>query len=149
MAHFILLGHSKEHVDQAIQKYGIKKMVVFTSPDLYAHNQEYIVGLPRQCVEVLEVIQLDTFKDDSLETMTSKILECHEKYGGRFTIISGLTGGTNLMAIAMAMAALIKGDRCHYVLNNDRNDVLEFPFFQTLNQLKDLDRMEKHLLGEP
>jgi hypothetical protein len=144
VAHFILLGHSREHIDRTVEKYGVKRMVVFTSPDLYQENQPYIAGLRERGVEVLDVVQLDTFKDDSLETMTSKILECHDKYEG-FTIVSGLTGGTNLMAIAMATAALLKGARCHYVLNNGQNDVLDIPFFQELNGLKDLGTIEKQL----
>jgi hypothetical protein len=146
IAHFILLGHSKEHVDHAIKKYGINRMVVFTSPDLYGENQAYIASLAENGVEVLEVVRLDSFKPDSLETMTTQILDCHKKYGG-FTIICGLTGGTNLMVIAMATAALLKGSRCHYVLNNSQNDVLDIPFFEELNSLNDLASIEKRLKG--
>jgi hypothetical protein len=121
-------------------------MVVFTSPDLFDENQAYIAGLEENGVEVLDVIRLDSFKPDSLETMTRQILDCHEKYEG-FTIICGLTGGTNLMVIAMATTALLKGARCHYVLNNSQNDVLDIPFFQELTPLNDLASIEKRLKG--
>lgn len=147
--HFILVGHSKEHIFFAVEYYSIKKMVIFTSDILHDENVPFIEELKERNVEVIEVVCLDPFKKDSLEKMTRLMLEkyCHYANDTDIDIISALTGGTNLMTISMALFALIKGIKCHYIIKPEQNELIELDFFQQLHKLKDVALMENAILG--
>ncbi|MCK5343148.1 MAG: hypothetical protein KAR20_07080, partial [Candidatus Heimdallarchaeota archaeon] len=44
----------------------------------------------------------------------------------------GLTGGTNLMAIAMSFVASLKNLRCHYIVKNQVDNIIEIDLFERL-----------------
>lgn len=146
--HFVLVGHSKEHIFFAVDYYSIKKMVIFTSDSLQEENIPFIEQLKEKKVEVLEVVVLDPFQKDSMEIMTRLILEKHSYYSQNSSIdfISALTGGTNLMTISMALFALIRGIKCHYITKAENNELIELDFFQQLHKLKDINSIESAIL---
>lgn len=145
--HFILLGHSKEHVSAVIDHFEVKKIVIFTSLNLEQDNLQFINDIKGDGINVLEVIYLDPFTINALESMSHRILETYEKYSHESdqVIFSALTGGTNLMVVSMAMVAFIKGMPAHYVLNNEKNEVLEISFFQELSKKCSLAAIERQL----
>jgi hypothetical protein len=146
--HFVLVGHSKEHILFAVDYYSIKKMVIFTSDNLKEENIPFIEQLIEKNVEVLDEVSLDPFKKDSLQSMTRLILEKHSQYCVHENIdfISALTGGTNLMTISMALFALLKGTKCHYIVKSETNELIELDFFQHLHELKNIALMESAIL---
>ena len=147
--HFINLGNSKDHVIKAIERLSIRRMVIFTSPQLKADAQAFCKLLSDKGVEVLEVFEVDPFQSDSLEIMIRSLLEAHDKYSQneRIEIVSGLTGGTNIMAIAMGVVSMIKGLRCHYVISPPDDRVLEIDLFERLKLAQSRSEIEKMLKG--
>lgn len=132
--HFILLGNSKEHVIHAIDHYSIQKMVLVTSETLYDENIPFIANLQKRGFAVLDVIVVNPFSNDCLETMIREILSRYETISSssQIPVIFGLTGGTNLMAIAMSFVALLKNLRCHYIVKNQVDKIIEIDLFERL-----------------
>ena len=129
--HFILLGHSKTHIQRVVEYFKLKKMVVFSSTELEDENRPFLEDLSSKGIQILEVVHLDPFKVKALENMIAIITEKYEEYSkhGMDPIITSLTGGTNLMVVAMALVASEKRLKAHYVLNNESNDVIEIDYF--------------------
>jgi malate/lactate dehydrogenase len=146
--HFILLGHSKEHVPAVIKKFDVKEIVIFTSWNLEQENQTFYKEIQNQGVEILDIVYLDPFTGNAIEAMTRRILETYGIYcrDPNQKIYIALTGGTNLMAISMSLVALIKGLPAHYVLNNDTSDVLEISLFENLRKQDSLPGIERHVM---
>lgn len=142
--HFLLLGHAKEHVRAVIEHYSIRNAVIFTSMELEGENLPFIRSLQDEGVVIAEVINLEPFGQDALERMTARILDAHHTHSGsgRTEFVVALTGGTNLMVVAMALVALMKGLPAHYVLNNGRNEVVEIDLFERLAPCVDTAEME-------
>jgi len=132
--HFILLGHSKNHILAAIAHFKINKMVIFTSKELLEENLPFIQEIIPKSVQVLEVVELDPFEPQALENILLIISEKYRKYSGKgkIPIIISLTGGTNLMVVAMALVASEKRLKTHYVLNNESSDVIEIDYFERM-----------------
>ena len=130
--HFILLGHSKTHIQRVVEYFKITKMVVFSSIELEDENQPFLEDLSSKGIQILEVVNLDPFEVKALENMIAVITEKYEVYSkrGKNPIITSLTGGTNLMVVAMALVASENRLKAHYVLNNESNDVIEIDYFQ-------------------
>lgn len=149
--HFILLGNSKEHVLHAIDHYSIQKMVLVTSKTLYDENIPFIANLRKRGFDVLDVIVVNPFSNDCLETMIQEILSKYEAISSsnQITVMFGLTGGTNLMAIAMSFVALLKNLRCHYVVKNQVDKIIEINLFERLEGVITCDKLKLEvLLGE-
>ena len=145
--HFILLGHSKEHVSAIIKEFNVTRLVFFTSVELEEENQQFVEKIHARGIQILDIVYLDPFAKESLEIMTTRILDTYKKYcHGDTHIFAGLTGGTNLMVVSMAMAALIKGMPAHYVLNNESNNVLEISFFKSLENVETIRGIERCLV---
>jgi hypothetical protein len=134
--HFMLIGHSKTHVQRVVEYFKIKKMVVFISIELQKENQSFLEDLSSKGVEFLEVVPLDPFDTKALENMINVITEKYELYSnhGKLTVVTSLTGGTNLMVVAMALVASEKRLKAHYVLNNECNDVIEIDYFKKIKK---------------
>lgn len=142
--HFLLLGHAKEHIGTVIEYYNIQDAVIFTSKELEEENLPFIRSLHDRGITISEVIDLEPFGEDALEQMTKKILETYSVYSqsGRSEFVVGLTGGTNLMVVAMALVALMKELPAHYVLNNGKNEVVEIDLFERLASCSNREEME-------
>lgn len=148
--HFILMGNALEHVLCAIKHYGIREMVVFTSEDLYDENMAFIRELGEQGIIVHEVVKLRPFEDDALRCMARMMLQAHLRYSsqGNINIIAALTGGTNLMVAAMTTYALLKGVRCHYIVKEPENRVIDITLLEELHALGTLQAIEDDLAGD-
>jgi hypothetical protein len=142
--HFLLLGHAKEHIGAVIEYYNIQNAVIFTSKELEEENLPRIKQLQDMGVTVSEVVYLEPFGQDALERMTKKILETYSAHSrsGQSEFVVGLTGGTNLMVVAMALVALLKGLPAHYVLNNGKNEIVEIGLFERLASCSNVEEME-------
>lgn len=151
LIHFILLGNSKEHVLHAIDHYSIQKMVLVTSKTLYDENIPFIANLQKRGFDVLDVIVVNPFSNDCLETMIQEILGRYEAISSssQIPVIFGLTGGTNLMVIAMSFVALLKNLRCHYIVKNQVDKIIEINLFERLEGAITCDQLKLDvLIGE-
>ncbi len=149
--HFILLGNSKEHILHSIDHYSIKKMVLITSDGLYDENFPFIVSLQEKGIQIIDVIVVNPFSCSCLENMINEILCKYEAIScsGQLPVIFGLTGGTNLMAIAMSFVALIKNLRCHYIVKNEVDEIIDIDFFERLEDVIASDELKlDKLIGE-
>lgn len=148
--HFINLGHSKEHVIKAVESLDIQKMVIFTSPLVKEGSGEFLERLEGLGVEIVEVFVVDPFLQDSLRDTVRSLLRAHRKYsnGGRVEVVSGLTGGTNIMAIAMGIFSMLKGLRCHYVVSPPDDRVMEIALFEGIVGSMSIDELVERFEGD-
>ncbi len=141
--HFLLLGHSQEHIHEAIDRFRIQSVVIFTSRNLFDDSKAFAREIEDGGVKVLEVIALDPFNDRSVEKMTMEIINRYDRYirDQPKMIVSGLTGGTNLMAISMALAAMLRGLKCHYMVKSDEGNPIEIDLFEKMNKADGIEPM--------
>lgn len=146
--HFLLMGNSKEHILHAIDHYSIQKMVLVTSDALYDENVPFIADIQKRDIDVLDVIIVNPFSNDSLETMIQDILGRYETISNssQIPVIFGLTGGTNLMATAMSFVALLKNRRCHYIVKNQIKKIIEIDLFERLEGAITCDQLKLDIL---
>jgi len=134
IVHFLLLGHSRDHIVTVTEHFRPDAVVLFTSADLALEHAEFIQELESDGLRVYEMVALSPFSEGAIESMTETILTTHEKYAAKGnTIVMGLTGGTNLMVASMALAALQKGSLAHYCVNDDSGTVLRIDILQRLS----------------
>lgn len=134
IVHFLLLGHSRDHIVTVTEEFNPDGIVLFTSADLALEHAEFIQELERKGLQVYEEIYLSPFSEGAIESMTEAILATHQKYAVKGNVIvMGLTGGTNLMVASMALAALQKGSLAHYCVNDDSGTVLRIDTLQRLS----------------
>lgn len=149
--HFLLMGNSKEHILHAIDYYSIQKLVLVTSDTLYGENIPFISDIQQRSIDVLDVIIVNPFSNDCLEAMIQEILGRYETISNssQIPVIFGLTGGTNLMAIAMSFVASLKNLRCHYIVKNQVNKIIEIDLFERLEGTVTCDQLKLEvLIGE-
>jgi hypothetical protein len=146
--HFLLMGNSKEHILHAIDHYSIQKMVLVTSDTLYDENVPFIMDIQKRGIDVLDVMIVNPFSNDCMETMIQEILGRYEAISNssQTPVIFGLTGGTNLMAIAMSFVALLKNLRCHYIVKNQVNKIIEIDLFERLEGAITCDQLKLDIL---
>ena len=146
--HFLLMGNSKEHILHAIDHYSIQKMVLVTSDTLYDENFPFIMDIQKRGIDVLDVMIVNPFSNDCMETMIQEILGRYEAISNssQTPVIFGLTGGTNLMAIAMSFVALLKNLRCHYIVKNQVNKIIEIDLFERLEGAITCDQLKLDIL---
>ena len=128
--HMLLLGLSHEHILVEIKALGIRNAVLFTSENLLEDAKSFAETLEGCRVKIHEIICVDPFQSDSLDVMIKQIRTVCAKYSERYSVVCGLTGGTNLMAISMSMAALLEGLPCHYSLPRNINPVISVDYFR-------------------
>ncbi len=134
IVHFLLLGHSKDHIITVTEHFKPDAVVLFTSANLALENAEFIQELELKGLNVYEQVILSPFSEGAIESMTETILATHKKYAVKgSTIMMGLTGGTNLMVASMALAALQKGSLAHYCVNDDSGTILKIDTLQRLS----------------
>lgn len=144
--HFLLLGHSKEHILTSIKHFRPDGVVLFTSADLFEEHAEYIQESESMGIRVHELVSLSPFTEDALVSMTREILAVYDRYAAKgCTIMMGLTGGTNLMVASMTLAALQKGCPAHYCVNDEARTVLTIDTLQRLSPTVDHQEFAKIL----
>jgi len=145
--HFITIGHSKEHVVKCIDELAVGSIVVFTSVELQEDVATFVDQLDERGVRTLEIITIDPFRPTAIEDFVGQALAAYDRYSSQeeVEVITGLTGGTNLMAIGMGTLALLKGLRCHYVLNQEGGGTMEIDLFHRMRDLMSREDIEAYL----
>jgi len=139
---FLNVGNSKEHAEKAIGELHIDKAVIISSIQLKDDVMDFIGSLTDRGVNVLETHYVDPFAPESMRDIISLILSIIERYSGHgVEFVAGLTGGTNIMAVALGVVAMIKGFRCNYVLNKDDDFLLKIDIFKELDRSVPLEQI--------
>lgn len=147
IVHFLLLGHSRDHIVTVTEEFNPDGIVLFTSADLALEHAEFIQELELKGVNVYELVTLSPFSKGALESMTEEILTTYERYVTKGnTVVMGLTGGTNLMVTSMALAALQKGCLTHYCVNDESKTVLSFNTLKRLSSSLNHQEFERILV---
>lgn len=146
--HFITIGRSKEHVQKCIDQLGISAMVVFTSSAMREEVNKFCAKCEGEGVKVLDIVEVDPFSPTAVDDIVRAALTAYAAHSGagKVEIISGLTGGTNLMAVGMGLFSLIKGLPCHYVLDRAEDNILPIDVFVRMGELSSKTEMESFFL---
>lgn len=149
IVHFLLMGHSKEHLTKAVLEFRIQKMVIITTSDVAIDAKSFISSFIENGIEICEILEVDPFHDDSLQSLIVTLLDACDRHGqqSKKEIIIGLTGGTNLMAIAMGMVAMIRCLRCHYILPYPGQCAFDIELFKNFDPNCNLQQIESCLRG--
>jgi len=136
-----LMGESTGHISYAITELGIWDIVIVSSESTYEQNKGFLDQLEQTSIKIHEKITVDPFAADSIMHISTRIVEAYQKYHLEgFEIRCGLTGGTNLMAIAMGVAALVTGAKCHYVgFKNNENHLVNISSFTDIKKRIDFN----------
>ena len=115
--HLLLCGHSTDHLIRVIEAYNPAHIDFFTSLNLRSHLEEFIETLGNYS-GTYHIEDIPAFTDDSIRvgsyTIISRYLILKKLFPSR-SFYFGITGGTNTMAVEMALAALTAGEAMHYV----------------------------------
>lgn len=132
---FLLAGHSTGHILKVIEEFHPEHIELFTSSQLQSSVSEFIMSLSTyngthhvQCIP--------SFKEDSIMSGVSIISVRYQFVKSIFPfkkVYFGITGGTNTMAVEMAMSALLFRECMHYVVKdlNNENDFGKVMIFDT------------------
>lgn len=144
-----LMGESTGHISYAITELGVRDIVIVSSDSTFEQNKGFLDQLEQNGVKIHEKITVDPFAADSIMLISTRILEAYQKYHLEgFEIRCGLTGGTNLMAIAMGLAALVTGAKCHYVgFKNNENHLVNISSFADIQKRIDFEDLKLLLRG--
>jgi len=144
-----LMGESTGHISFVINELGIHDIILVSSAPTFERNREFLLELEQNGVRIHEKVTIDPFARDSIVEISKTILELYEKYERNgFGITCALTGGTNLMAIAMGLAALVTGSACHYVVfNNGENNLVNITCFTDIQKQMRFGDLETILRG--
>jgi len=144
-----LMGESTGHISYVINELGINDIILVSSIPTFERNREFLLQLEQNGVRIHEKVTVDPFASESIVEISKTILEMHKKYEQNgFDITCALTGGTNLMAIAMGLAALITGSPCHYVaFNNGENRLVHVTCFTDIQKQMRFGDLETTLRG--
>jgi hypothetical protein len=144
-----LMGESTGHISYVINELGIHDIILVSSIPTFERNKEFLLQLEQQGVRIHEKVIVDPFARDSIVEISKTILELYKKYEQNgFDITCALTGGTNLMAIAMGLAALVTGSSCHYVVfNNGENRLVNITCFADIQKQMRFGDLETTLRG--
>lgn len=145
-----LMGESTGHISYVINELGIHDIILVSSILTFDRNKDFLGQLEQNGVCIHEKIEVDPFDKDSIVEISNKIIKIFKKYEKNgFDITCALTGGTNLMAIAMGLAALVTGSACHYVVfNNGENRLVNITCFEDIQQQVCIGDLDTFLGGE-
>ena len=149
--HLLLAGHSLGHLIKVIQYYKPVHIDLFTSQDLFPSVREFIETYI-QYTGSYNIQCIPAFTIDSLTTGVSIISKRYNSLKSLYPeckILFGITGGTNTMAIEMALSALLAGETMHYVIQNsdDKEDLGSIIHLDT-DELQDLLRFSYNEEGK-
>lgn len=134
---FTLLGKSFGHILETIVKLHPSEIVIFTSPEIHDKCWSKYREIEEYEITIRDIVLLNPFEDSAIEKMTYQMIRTYRKIikQMRNSAIVSLNGGTNLMAIAMGLFALMEGIDAYYIKNNPEQEIQFIPLFKSLNQL--------------
>jgi len=124
---FLIVGISHDHIFKIIHHFQPLKLYLISSFEM----EESTKILNHQIKELnisSQIIWINPFKEDSLQQITNEIVWRAKKEmieHPNIKIFIGFTGGTNLMAIAAGISAMVLNAESHYVLK-DKDEILFF-----------------------
>ena len=124
---FLIVGMAHDHIFKIIHHFQPLKLYLISSFEM----EDSIKILNDQVKELnilTQIIWINPFKKDSIQQITNQIIWSAKKEmieDPNIKIYIGLTGGTNLMAIAAGYSAMILNAESHYVLK-DKDEILIF-----------------------
>ena len=143
---FLIIGTSPGHIHSVIDAYPNNQYVFFTSSSMEQEAMDFLDDLIEKYQIHGDLSILHPFEQDSLFEMTKMIINKGKEYPEN-GIVTGVTGGTNLMAIAMAVASLTQGWKCHYVSKGSgtgKDTIMEIEMFQELYAEFDLEKLSEY-----
>jgi len=141
---FLNVGVSKEHVGKAIDTLQIEKTVIFSSIQLREETEDFTRSLTGRKVDVVEVHYVDPFTPESMRNIISLMLTTAKKYSAQgMEVVAGLTGGTNIMAVALGVVAMMLKLQCNYILNKDDDFLLRIDTFKNIDDAVTLEQFER------
>jgi hypothetical protein len=145
-----LMGESTGHISYVIKELDLHDIILVSSIPTFDRNKDFLVQLEQNGIKIHEKIEVDPFDKASIIEISNKIIKIFKKYEKNgFDITCALTGGTNLMAIAMGLTALVTGSACHYVVfNNGENRLVNITCFEDIRQQTGIGDLDTFLGGE-
>lgn len=133
--HFLLAGHSTGHILKVIEVFRPAHLDLFTSVELQPSVSEFM-STNEQFYGTYNIETIPSFTENSLISGISIILGRYNVVKTKFPlkkIYFGITGGTNTMAVEIAITALFSGESMHYVVKNanDEGDLGKIIMFDT------------------
>ena len=148
--HLLLCGHSTDHLKRVIEVYNPIHMDFFTSEELRPHLEAFLKSI-QDFSGTFHIEDIPAFTEDSIRegssTIMSRYLILKKLFPSR-SFYFGITGGTNTMAVEMALAALASSEKIHYVIyGNERafdgNTIITFDTLELKNMI-----MNNNIQGE-
>lgn len=122
--HLLLAGHSTGHILKVIEAFRPSHLDLFTSVELQTSVSEFMSST-EQFHGTYHIETIPSFTENSLISGISIILGRYNVVKTKFPlkrIYFGITGGTNTMAVEIAISALFSGESMHYVVKNANDE---------------------------
>ncbi len=116
--HLLLSGHSTEHLLRVIEAYHPIHMEFYTSLELRPHLEAFLKSI-QDLPGTFHIEDIPAFTEESIKIGLSTIISRYlilRKLFPSSSFYFGITGGTNTMAVEMALAAILAGEKIHYVV---------------------------------
>ncbi len=137
----LIVGKSHEHIFEVIRYFKPTNIILISSPQIRQETMKLFNEIQSLKIKS-QIVFVDPFRQTTITDMINtynEILKPYTKVIQKITINIGLTGGTNIMAISAALAALIFGLDVHYWVKNNpvpiiwnlNNEIKNFPFLRT------------------
>ncbi len=122
--HLLLVGQSKGHISKLIEIFEPVHIDMFTSSDLFIDVSKFIKSIDTY-KGTYHVSVIPAFTENSIFSGISIIYSRYKSLKLRFPvnrIYFGITGGTNTMAVEMALTAVMTEEHMHYVVKDQSNE---------------------------
>ena len=132
---FLLAGNATGHILKVIEVFNPGHIEIFTSPQLRSSVNDFIMSLTKY-KGTHHVQSIPSFTESSILSGISIISDRYKVVKANYPdrkIYFGITGGTNTMAVTMAITALLFGEKMHYVVKdlNDEDDFGKLTMFDS------------------
>ncbi len=139
--HLLLCGHSTDHLKRIIETYSPIHVDFFTSAELRPHIEAFLKST-KTFSGTFHIEDIPAFTEDSIRVGSNLILSRYailKKIFPSSLFYFGITGGTNTMAVEMALAAVTSTEKLHYVTygNEEVTGSCKIITFDTL-ELRDM-----------
>jgi hypothetical protein len=117
---FLIVGNSHDHILKIVSHFKPHKVVLISSSGIMESTTELVRKVQGLGLEI-EIVSVDPFKEDAVYIIMHEIISRARNYTARPDppkVYIGFTGGTNLMAIAAALSALVLRAEGHYVVKD-------------------------------
>jgi hypothetical protein len=122
--HLLLVGQSKGHISKVLEIFEPTHIDLFTTTELFLQVSEFITSM-NSYHGTHHVCVIPSFRENSIYSGISIIYSRYKNLKSRFPgmrIYFGITGGTNTMAVEMALTAVMTEESIHYVVKDSDND---------------------------